>query len=75
MPASRRLAACALLALTLAGARGTVKAGLSVSPPSETALGRVSAVRVVWPSAAVPGTPKELNASITVRYGPARPCC
>jgi pimeloyl-ACP methyl ester carboxylesterase len=45
----------------------------AVTTPSDAVLSRVSAVRVVRPSFVVPGTPPELNASITVRYGPTRP--
>ncbi|MBB5361500.1 alpha/beta fold hydrolase [Deinococcus humi] len=45
----------------------------AVTTPSNAVLSRVFAVRVVRPSLVVPGTPPELNASITVRYGPTRP--
>ncbi|NTY00086.1 alpha/beta fold hydrolase [Deinococcus sp. JMULE3] len=38
-----------------------------------TTLNRVPAARIVRPGVTVPGTPAELNASVTVRYGPAKP--
>ncbi|MBB5233567.1 alpha/beta hydrolase [Deinococcus budaensis] len=47
--------------------------GLPPAPATEVALDRVPAERVVRPGATAPGTPPDLNASITVRYGPARP--
>ncbi|PNY83062.1 alpha/beta hydrolase [Deinococcus koreensis] len=62
-----------MLTLTLAGAQGTPAARPAATPVPEAALNRVGAVRVVRPGLTVPGTPRELNASITIRYGPARP--
>lgn len=44
-----------------------------VTTPSDAVLAKIPAVRVVRPGFVVPGTPLSLNASITVRYGPAKP--
>ena len=54
-------------------ARLLASGGVTLATPTEAALDQVPAERVVRPGATVPGTPPELNASITVRYGPARP--
>ncbi|WP_309570156.1 alpha/beta fold hydrolase [Deinococcus sp.] len=51
----------------------TPAAAQATSATGEAALARVPAVRVQRPGMVVPGTPAEYNASITVRYGPARP--
>ncbi|MFB9993044.1 alpha/beta hydrolase [Deinococcus oregonensis] len=61
---SRSAAALVLGALSLAQAQVS---------PTEAALDAVPAVRAVRPGEAVPGTPADLNASITVRYGSATP--
>lgn len=61
-----------LLSLGAALLLGTAQA-LPSPTPGEAALDRVPAERVVRPGATLSGTPPELNASITVRYGPARP--
>ncbi len=45
----------------------------AVTTPSDAVLARVPAARVVRRSFVVPGTPPELNASVTVRYGSAQP--
>ncbi|GGM10901.1 alpha/beta hydrolase [Deinococcus aerophilus] len=62
----------------LAGSPGPARSSAPLllslgAAPDEAALRRVAAVRVVRPGFVVPGTPPGLNASITVRYGPARP--
>lgn len=58
----KRLALLTLLVLTAAQAA-----------PSEQALQAVPVRRVIQPGVVVPGTPANLNASITLRYGPAKP--
>ncbi|GGL69657.1 alpha/beta hydrolase [Deinococcus aerolatus] len=71
-----RLPSLLLSAVLAACAPAPQSAGPAPAPvttPSNAVLSRVPAVRVVRPSVVVPGTPPALNASITVRYGPARP--
>lgn len=63
----------ALLAACAPAPQTARPAPAPVTTPSAAALAGVSAVRVVRPGVVVPGTPPELNASITVRYGPAKP--
>ncbi|PTA68168.1 alpha/beta fold hydrolase [Deinococcus arcticus] len=57
------------LALTLALLPGS----LAAAAPTEAQLNAVPATRVVMSGAPVAGTPAGLNASITVRYGTAKP--
>ncbi|MBZ9714311.1 alpha/beta fold hydrolase [Deinococcus multiflagellatus] len=45
----------------------------ALAAPTEAQLNAVPATRVVMGGAVVPGTPANLNASITVRYGSAKP--
>ncbi len=45
----------------------------AIAAPTEQQLQAVPLHKVIQPGVVVPGTPKELNASITVRYGPAKP--
>ncbi|WP_291425706.1 alpha/beta hydrolase [Deinococcus sp.] len=45
----------------------------ATAAPTEQQLQAVPVDRVIQPGAVVPGTPSELNASISVRYGPAKP--
>lgn len=49
------------------------QSALPASSPSEVTLRSVPVGHVIRPGVVVPGTPKELNASITLRYGPAKP--
>ncbi|WP_192930794.1 alpha/beta fold hydrolase [Deinococcus sp. AJ005] len=65
---SALLAACAPATQTV-----RPSAPAAVTTPSDAVLARVPAVRVVRPSFVVPGTPTNLNASITIRYGPEKP--
>ncbi len=65
------LSACAPAQQSQQSVRPAVPA--RVTTPSNAVLARVPAVRVVRPSFVVPGTPPELNASITIRYGPVKP--
>ena len=46
---------------------------VALTDPAQPTLDAVPARRVVQPGASVPGTPADLNASITVRYGPGTP--
>lgn len=64
--------ALSLLSLTLLGALSApaVRAQAAVD---KTALNTVNVTREVRPGVRVPGTPDSLNASVTLRYGPARP--
>ncbi|CAM3697549.1 alpha/beta fold hydrolase [Deinococcus frigens] len=62
-----------LVACAPAQQRVRSAAPAAVTTPSDAILAQVLAARVVRPSVVVPGTPPELNASITVRYGPAKP--
>lgn len=73
MPFARLLLVSALLAACAPAQQTARPASAPVTTPSDAVLAGVPAVRVVRPSLVVPGTPPELNASITVRYGPARP--
>lgn len=65
---SRFAAAVLLGALCVSAAQAQAPAA-----PTEAALDAVPAVRVVRTGEVVPGTPADLNASITVRYGPTKP--
>ncbi|ACO46724.2 alpha/beta fold hydrolase [Deinococcus deserti] len=71
------LSARLVLALSLLlGTGEATQAQTTASPAntiSEAVLRAVPAVRHVRPGVTVPGTPPDLNASITVRYGTERP--
>ncbi|UBV41803.1 alpha/beta fold hydrolase [Deinococcus taeanensis] len=69
----RSLSCAALLGVTLATTTARAVPAAPLNAQSAATLNRVPAVRVVQPGLPVPGTPANLNASITVRYGPARP--
>lgn len=69
---SRLFSKLSLAACLICAGSAAAQAQASVSP-TEAALDAVPAVRIVRSGEVVPGTPADLNASITVRYGLAKP--